>query len=396
MSVYALQRAGFPVQKASSTDLAALPQTNISGLLSDAVEPVTKSLSSITPLTSQPHSQPSFSLAPNPGYCQNESLFPHISQSPSLYRSESLPVHKQSCQELNTPLENVPRVASNGLDEFNPYKVFYRLEKPQNYPITMDSPSIVPLNDSGDYVRTPATSFVSPTTSAEYESRHNTSSMQNSVEGNQGSRASTAETKTRKSSENLHEKESVNFRDLMPLPRDLPFPRPGKRSKSSTLTSKPNGAPEKTSGKEPKTSMGKEATQNRAVRLSAKYTDRGTNPELLRGTPSRKILTPQLRLRKGTRNQSTTPVSKINKPANLTSDAMLVLTEPGTLSNINEKTSKLLDQYERDTTTGCDELACAQFYSDQIHALRFDFWYSKISEMGGFAEENSRAACVMV
>ena len=135
MSVYALQRAGFLVPNASSTDLASLSQTNTTSFLGGTPGAVTKRLSSLTTLTSQSHSQPLISSAPNPRPCQNEGPLPHLSQNPFLYRSESLPIHKHPSQSSGATFENIPRVTSNGVDEFNPYKVFAQQEKQPHYPV---------------------------------------------------------------------------------------------------------------------------------------------------------------------------------------------------------------------------------------------------------------------
>ncbi|RFU77135.1 hypothetical protein TARUN_5117 [Trichoderma arundinaceum] len=50
------------------------------------------------------------------------------------------------------------------------------------------------------------------------------------------------------------------------------------------------------------------------------------------------------------------------------------------LEEVNQSTSKLLKQYNADIGRGCDGAACAQFYLEQIHIARREFWFNYLKQ----------------
>jgi hypothetical protein len=57
----------------------------------------------------------------------------------------------------------------------------------------------------------------------------------------------------------------------------------------------------------------------------------------------------------------------------------MLITDPTLLERVNQSTSKLLDQYNADISRGCDVATYAEFYLEQIHMVRRDFWLNQLN-----------------
>ncbi|KAI5467749.1 hypothetical protein BGZ63DRAFT_419436 [Mariannaea sp. PMI_226] len=60
----------------------------------------------------------------------------------------------------------------------------------------------------------------------------------------------------------------------------------------------------------------------------------------------------------------------------------VLVTDPGTLKDLNELTSKYFEQYVTDLENGSDKKFTAQFYMNCIMNVRREFWLKKLEEVG--------------
>ncbi|UKZ79694.1 hypothetical protein TrVFT333_007454 [Trichoderma virens FT-333] len=60
--------------------------------------------------------------------------------------------------------------------------------------------------------------------------------------------------------------------------------------------------------------------------------------------------------------------------------AMLII-DNNLLENINQVTSKLLDQFIEDIARGCDYTACARYYLERIDTARREFWLNQLKQI---------------
>lgn len=57
----------------------------------------------------------------------------------------------------------------------------------------------------------------------------------------------------------------------------------------------------------------------------------------------------------------------------------MLITDPTLLERVNEATSQLFDQYNEDLSRGCYVASYAEFYLEQIQAVRTEFWFNELS-----------------
>lgn len=63
-------------------------------------------------------------------------------------------------------------------------------------------------------------------------------------------------------------------------------------------------------------------------------------------------------------------------------DATLLITESTVLDALNKMTWKIIDQYEADLDCGLNRFEIAQYYVDNLHNTRFEFWHDRLAELG--------------
>lgn len=63
-------------------------------------------------------------------------------------------------------------------------------------------------------------------------------------------------------------------------------------------------------------------------------------------------------------------------------NATLLISESTVLDALNQKTWKIIDQYEADLDCGLNRFDIAQFYVDSLHNARYEFWHDKLAELG--------------
>jgi hypothetical protein len=61
----------------------------------------------------------------------------------------------------------------------------------------------------------------------------------------------------------------------------------------------------------------------------------------------------------------------------------MLITDSTLLERANKATSKLIDQYNEDLNRGCNAASYAEFYLEQIHAVRTEFWLNELKRMDG-------------
>ncbi|KAH6981128.1 hypothetical protein BKA56DRAFT_673562 [Ilyonectria sp. MPI-CAGE-AT-0026] len=207
-----------------------------------------------------------------------------------------------------------------------------------------------------------------------------------------------------------------NFRDLMPRPRRLPFDSRPKDSGSMETTSSPKLATKPAASL--KALVSPKITSSPRTILSPKKGQALTQPSLkqkpkLRGTkrssaavdegtpggevsmtvdesPTRAVL-PNTKVNEEQKPNSTikvagaedSPSVPLWSPAQPHKDpeVAVLITDPGTLKDLEKLTSKLFEQYEVDMASGIDETDFAKFYMDRITATRREFWLTKLEEM---------------
>lgn len=64
------------------------------------------------------------------------------------------------------------------------------------------------------------------------------------------------------------------------------------------------------------------------------------------------------------------------------SNATLLISESTVLDALNQKTWKIIDQYETDLDCGLNRFDIAQYYVDSLHNARFEFWHDRLAELG--------------
>lgn len=216
-----------------------------------------------------------------------------------------------------------------------------------------------------------------------------------------------------------------NFRDLMPRPRRLPFDSRPKDSGSMETTSSPRLATKtatKTSTKtaaslkalvspkiasSPRTILppkkgqtltqpsSKQKPKLRGTKRSSAAVDEGspggevsmtvdessTRIDVLSNTKVNEEQKPTSTIRVASTEDS--PSGPLWSPAQPHKDpeVAVLITDPGTLKDLEKLTSKLFEQYEVDVASGIDKTDSAKFYMDRITATRREFWLAKLEEM---------------
>lgn len=211
-----------------------------------------------------------------------------------------------------------------------------------------------------------------------------------------------------------------NFRDLMPRPRRLPFDSRPKDSGSMKTTSLPKLATKTAAS--PKALVSPKIASSPRTILPPKRGQALTQPSAnqkskLRGTkrcsaavdegspgrevsitadesPARIAVLPNAKVNEeqqpnstikvaGAEDSSRSPSVPQWSPAQPHKDpeVAVLVTDPGTLKDLEKMTSKLFEQYEVDVANGIDETDSAKFYMDRIMATRREFWLTKLEEM---------------
>lgn len=343
-------------------------------------ETATRLLSSMTPPVHESHSQPEMFSTPRLGTLASGSTSSRPQQSTFLQRNESFPKQTGEYKYIYRSESMTPDSDSRNFRDMNPYKVFTRNGSNHINDIAETLPAYRlpegPENINRTATRIP---FISPAESMEptqvssFPREHIPGTVQ----------AELAEGRREGSELNAlsFEPTPADFRDLMPLRRKLPFKQSSKSNRASILAPKPTAHLKTKKETNSKLSPQKQRPKTRAIRQESKYTDRGTSPKLLPGTPSRRGHGSRSRPSAITKIQD--PQPRVRNPTSCKmSDAMLALANPSLLSMLNRTTSRLLDEYEKDIGSGCDKMACANFYYNQLYTLRFDFWCSKIKTKG--------------
>ncbi|KAM5377283.1 hypothetical protein ACJZ2D_005102 [Fusarium nematophilum] len=205
-----------------------------------------------------------------------------------------------------------------------------------------------------------------------------------------------------------------DFRDLMPRPRKLPFePRPKRpasldspaiekeESRCTSQSKRSRSLTNTDSNLRDDIPKVKTAKPNVAVcRVASRDTECQTDMDMgstASGTPS--IETPpvdtphaasrdaecQTTMDMGSTTSTasgtlSTKTPLVQTPRTLISVAAptLLVTDPGTLKELDQATAGLFEQYEADVASGSDKSLSAKFYMDRISAKRRDFWLTKL------------------
>ncbi|KAH7013482.1 hypothetical protein EDB80DRAFT_373352 [Ilyonectria destructans] len=211
-----------------------------------------------------------------------------------------------------------------------------------------------------------------------------------------------------------------NFRNLMPRPRRLPFDSRPKDSGSMETTSSPKLATKAAASlkalvspkmaSSPRTILppkkgqaltqpsSKQKSKLRGTKCSSAAVDKGSPGGEVSITvdesPARIAVLPNAKVNEEQQPNSTIKVAGAEDPSRSPSvpqwspaqphkdpEVAVLITDPGTLKDLEKLTSKLFEQYEVDVASGIDETDSAKFYMDRIMATRREFWLTKLEEM---------------
>ncbi|KAF7560589.1 hypothetical protein G7046_g3552 [Stylonectria norvegica] len=398
-------------------------------------------LSSITPLpqfsqaypstnySSQP--EPSFTSllnSPLPSMSSPGSLGPPIPMSQPEYppRMNSLPVY------TNSPCVSTEPAAMGS--QLNPYNIFLgssntfshkpRVGSPLKHsfrpgePVRHQSMSSVESDSYADALSTPLEdltwSYGSQETmgwpdQSRYPPRHKSTTQEEAAHADIGVR-----TELRQGHPHVARSESnssgtdagLDFRDLMPRPRKLPFEaRAKKQLQAKKAPSKQEPALIEGSTED---APGKLRTKQRRISYEDHENMSAASITATEATPTHDTVG-NATSNAESQTDAASAVLKCNLEASLSIpttpattastagtslppqsppawswaglDRPIIFTDSKALQELNQATSKLLKQYEADVSSGGCELASAQFYMDQIMAVRRNFWYVELKEM---------------
>lgn len=282
---------------------------------------------------------------------------------------------------VSSPLRNAVEVDSRDLSPMSPISPI-----PQYQPSPLVHPEI-----SQSLLTYQSTSAPSTMPGSRYQPRcTNTDDFsppysQQSPLGSQESNITYAESDTQSTDgtdiSNLSQT-AEDFRKLMPQPRNLPFL---KESAAKTV--------ERKSVKRRAMSELGSASAMQQSSFSADQNNRDT-PDIdsklcVRGNVSSaesdmddasavfKVLRPTSPQTRSAQSEATSPVYSSLETREL---PPMLIADDALLKQINDATSRLLDQFTADVNRGCDGGACAQFYLDQIDMVRRDIWFSHLTQ----------------
>lgn len=401
--MYTLARFGFPIKDGispptkTSTRSQSSPQptlANSSGLR----------LSHITPTQSQEIIQAqspfSFTSMLNSDVPLTQLQPPYVQHQPSL-------------QDL--PQQSTQQAVSVTTQTFNltPHQI-YRGQQGNRYQPRVSSPlrNAVPVNDGSELPTSPIQnsqptlpiSFVTAASLPNYRSisapdpssdpwqqprgmdpsSQDSSDYQQSPPGSQETQASIESvSQDSDATDDSFSMQSIqDFRKLMPRTRSLPFIK-----RSKTKAAKPK------SGQKPAQKAISRSMTDPANELHMTKRNRGTCiddsdasvAEKLPATPERDgfSVDSQIDLHPAPPQPS---LPQTNAPMaspcsfEVSGEPIIMITDPTILDKVNQATSNLLDQYTADLERGCDGTACAQFYWEQIHMVRRNFWLKQLTQ----------------
>ncbi|UKZ66538.1 uncharacterized protein TrAtP1_007711 [Trichoderma atroviride] len=158
-----------------------------------------------------------------------------------------------------------------------------------------------------------------------------------------------------------------DFRKFLPRTRSLPFLK-GKDHK--VAKSKPRAKQnQRHSNSQEKKIMDKNADVHRKESTKMADSNNDDSQLVLHHTPPRSKVS----------QASDTPI--YHSSLEETKPTTMLIADPILLERANKATSQLFDQYNEDLSRGCNAASYAEFYLEQIQAIRTEFWFNELSQM---------------